>query len=115
MPETPEEKKFRIQQGVVKRLAKEHKSYIDETNKGVAEIAAMRATEGHDEYVLKKMVERNEESRAMIGDACRRLSVACADLATAMEALGKGEDDEGVKAAKELLESSRIQVECGAM
>lgn len=30
MPETAEEKKFRIQQGVVKRLAKEHKSYIDE-------------------------------------------------------------------------------------
>ncbi|GMR51714.1 hypothetical protein PMAYCL1PPCAC_21909, partial [Pristionchus mayeri] len=110
MPETAEEKKFRIQQGVVRRLAKEHKCYIDETNKGVVEIAALRASADHDEYVLKKMVERNEESRAMVGDASRRLTSACADLLQAMEALGKGEDDEGMKAAKELIETSRAQV-----
>lgn len=43
-----------------------------QTNKGVAEIAAMRATEGHDEYVLKKMVERNEVSQGN-----QLLSLAC--------------------------------------
>ncbi|GMS98583.1 hypothetical protein PENTCL1PPCAC_20758, partial [Pristionchus entomophagus] len=115
MPETAEEKKFRIQQGVVKRLVKEHKSYIDETNKGLQDIATMRAGENPDEYMIKKMVERNEESRAMIGDACRRLAAACADLTQAMDALGKGDEDEGVKAAKELIEASRVQVETGAL
>ncbi|GMT27519.1 hypothetical protein PFISCL1PPCAC_18816, partial [Pristionchus fissidentatus] len=113
MPETPEEKKFRIQQGVVKRMMKEHKCYIEETNKGVQEIATMKNGPNPDEYMLKKMAERVEESRSMIGDACRRLVAACGDLEQAIDVLGKDADDEGMKAARELIESSKLQVGAG--
>ncbi|KAK6009937.1 tubulin binding cofactor A [Ostertagia ostertagi] len=72
-------KQIKIQTGVVKRLVKEHASYIKEVEKEMQKIEKMKAEAQNedDEYAVKKA---GQETRGMIGDTARRCATAASEL-----------------------------------
>ncbi|KHJ82221.1 tubulin binding cofactor A [Oesophagostomum dentatum] len=75
-------KQIKIQTGVVKRLVKEHASYIKEVEKETQKIEKMKAEAKNedDEYAVKKAGQVLQETRGMIGDTARRCVTATAAL-----------------------------------
>ncbi|XGW23071.1 hypothetical protein V3C99_005368 [Haemonchus contortus] len=75
-------KKIKIQTGVVKRLVKEHASYIKEVEKETQKIEKMKseAQNEDDEYAVKKAGQVLQETRGMISDTARRCATAASEL-----------------------------------
>ncbi|KAI9031372.1 tubulin-specific chaperone A-like protein [Hyaloraphidium curvatum] len=99
-------KQLRIQNGVVKRLAKEADAYRLEAEQQRARIAGMEA-EGRDEHDVRKQKEVLEETEVMIPDTDKRLQVAKAELGTILASSLASDpslvESEEVKAAQALL------------
>uniref|UniRef100_A0A3Q3L965 Tubulin-specific chaperone A n=1 Tax=Mastacembelus armatus TaxID=205130 RepID=A0A3Q3L965_9TELE len=72
-------RQIKIKTGIVKRLAKEKIAYITEAKQQEEKIERLKAEAG-DDYVIKKQMEVLQESRMMIPDCHRRLTVAYGDL-----------------------------------
>ncbi|VDM82388.1 unnamed protein product [Strongylus vulgaris] len=85
-------KQIKIQTGVVKRLIKEHASYIKEVEKETQKIEKMKAEAKNedDEYAVKKAGQVLQETRGMIGDTARRCVTATAALQKLLYLFAKG-------------------------
>uniref|UniRef100_A0A1A7WNI5 Tubulin-specific chaperone A n=1 Tax=Iconisemion striatum TaxID=60296 RepID=A0A1A7WNI5_9TELE len=105
----PRVRQIKIKTGIVKRLAKEEVSYIDEAKKQEEKVERLKAEAG-DEYVIKKQMEVLQESRMMIPDCHRRLAVAHADLLQLLEETEQdlGESEE-YNEARNTLDSVKLE------
>ncbi|ETN83785.1 hypothetical protein RB195_004850 [Necator americanus] len=101
-------KQIKVQTGVVKRLVKEHASYIKEVEKETQKIEKMKAEAQNedDHYAIKKADEVLKETRSMIGDSARR-------CVTATAALRKLVDECALEECQEL-NDARAQIEAGS-
>ncbi|XP_061589315.1 tubulin-specific chaperone A [Cololabis saira] len=104
----PRIRQIKIKTGIVKRLAKEKISYINEAKGQEEKIERLKAEAG-DDYVIKKQMEVLQESRMMVPDCHRRLTIAHADLLQLLETeedLGEAEE---YKEARSVLDSVKLE------
>ncbi|MBN3301127.1 TBCA protein, partial [Amia calva] len=104
----PRVRQIKIKTGVVKRLAKEEVLYIKEAKQQEEKVERLKS-EGGDEYVIKKQVEVLQESRMMIPDCHRRLSVAYGELAQLLETEADLAETEENKEARNQLDSVKLE------
>ncbi|XP_015244522.1 PREDICTED: tubulin-specific chaperone A [Cyprinodon variegatus] len=104
----PRIRNIKIKTGVVKRLAKEEISYINEAKQQEEKVERAKA-EGGDEYVIKKQIEVLQESRMMIPDCRRRLAIAHADLLQLLETEEDLAESEEYKEARNVLDSVKLE------
>uniref|UniRef100_A0AAZ3Q7M7 Tubulin-specific chaperone A n=1 Tax=Oncorhynchus tshawytscha TaxID=74940 RepID=A0AAZ3Q7M7_ONCTS len=82
----PRIRQIKIKTGVVKRLVKEKVMYVKETRQQEEKIERLKAEACDEEadsearYVIKKQLEVLQESKMMVPDCHRRLTIAHADL-----------------------------------
>uniref|UniRef100_A0A3B4U3G8 Tubulin-specific chaperone A n=1 Tax=Seriola dumerili TaxID=41447 RepID=A0A3B4U3G8_SERDU len=96
------------QTNCVYRLAKEEVAYITEAKQQEQKIERMKAEAG-DDYVIKKQMEVLQESRMMIPDCHRRLTVAHGDLLQLLETEEDLAESEEYKEAKNVLDSVKLE------
>ncbi|XP_047227683.1 tubulin-specific chaperone A [Girardinichthys multiradiatus] len=104
----PRIRQIKIKTGIVKRLAKEEISYINEARQQEEKVERLKA-EGEDEFVIKKQVEVLQESRMMIPDCRRRLAVAHADLLQLLETEEELAKSEEYNEARNVLDSVKLE------
>ncbi|KAM4527412.1 tubulin-specific chaperone A [Odontesthes bonariensis] len=104
----PRIRQIKIKTGIVKRLAKEEISYITELKQQEEKVERMKAEAG-DEYVIKKQVEVLQESRMMIPDCRRRLTMAHGDLLQLLETEEDLAESEEYKEARNVLDSVKLE------
>ncbi|XP_059214062.1 tubulin-specific chaperone A [Centropristis striata] len=104
----PRIRQIKIKTGIVKRLAKEKISYKTEATQQEEKVERLKAEAG-DEYVIKKQMEVLQESRMMIPDCHRRLTIAHADLLQLLEAEEELCESEEYKEAKNVLDSVKLE------
>ncbi|UZJ51274.1 hypothetical protein CBS101457_000594 [Exobasidium rhododendri] len=93
-----------IKTGVVKRLTKEEKSYVKESEDQEARVARYES-EGKDEWEVKKQREVLQDCRQMIPDCRKRLQIAAEDLQSIVDNLvDEAADSDEARAAKEALQ-----------
>ncbi|KAH9486343.1 Tubulin-specific chaperone A [Psilocybe cubensis] len=100
------QRQLRIKTGVVQRLQKESKVYIEETSQLEARLAKLTA-ENADEWDLKNAGKMVDESKKMILDASTRLGKAVEDLqglvTSTKEESALPADDEALVKAEEVI------------
>uniref|UniRef100_A0A3Q3L8V6 Tubulin-specific chaperone A n=1 Tax=Mastacembelus armatus TaxID=205130 RepID=A0A3Q3L8V6_9TELE len=99
---------MRIDGLVCKRLAKEKIAYITEAKQQEEKIERLKAEAG-DDYVIKKQMEVLQESRMMIPDCHRRLTVAYGDLQQLLETEEDLAESEEYKEARNILDSVKLE------
>ncbi|CAK6963562.1 tubulin-specific chaperone A [Scomber scombrus] len=104
----PRIRQIKIKTGIVKRLAKEETSYINEAKQQEQKIERLKA-EAEDDYVIKKQIEVLQESRMMIPDCRRRLTIAHADLVQLLETEEDLAEAEEYKVARTILDSVKLE------
>ncbi|XP_062290850.1 tubulin-specific chaperone A [Scomber scombrus] len=104
----PRIRQIKIKTGIVKRLAKEETSYINEAKQQEQKIERLKA-EAEDDYVIKKQIEVLQESRMMIPDCRRRLTIAHADLVQLLETEEDLAEAEEYKVARNILDSVKLE------
>ncbi|KAG9266008.1 tubulin-specific chaperone A [Astyanax mexicanus] len=104
----PRIRQIKIKTGVVKRLAKEEVLYMKEAKQQEEKIEQLKAEAG-DEYLIKKQMEVLQESRMMIPDCHRRLSIAHADLQQLLETEEDLAETEEYKEARSILDSVKLE------
>ncbi|XP_072517871.1 tubulin-specific chaperone A [Salminus brasiliensis] len=104
----PRIRQIKIKTGVVKRLAKEEVLYMKEAKQQEEKIEQLKAEAG-DEYLIKKQMEVLQESRMMIPDCHRRLSIAHADLQQLLETEEELAETEEYKEARSILDSVKLE------
>ncbi|KAJ0012912.1 hypothetical protein NQD34_017246 [Periophthalmus magnuspinnatus] len=104
----PRIRQIKIKTGIVKRLAKEEVSYINEAKQQEEKVEQLKAEAG-DEYMIKKQVEVLQESRMMIPDCHRRLAIAHADLSQFLETEEDLAEAEEYKEARNILDSVKLE------
>ncbi len=92
---TANDKRLKVQIGVVKRMNKEVAAYEKEVEDNEARVQKMR-DDGKDEYDIKKQEEVLAESHMMIPDSNNRLEAAMEKLG---EIMAEVEEDGGADAA----------------
>uniref|UniRef100_A0A1I7TF56 Tubulin-specific chaperone A n=1 Tax=Caenorhabditis tropicalis TaxID=1561998 RepID=A0A1I7TF56_9PELO len=100
-------KQLKIKTGVVKRLVKEHASYVKQVEKDEEKAAKMaaEATNEDEEYAAKKAKEVARETVGMVRDAAGRLQKAVVDLETLISGGNFADDD--LTEAKAQLEAAK--------
>ncbi|PWA26753.1 hypothetical protein CCH79_00001173 [Gambusia affinis] len=117
-------KSFLMEAHYDKGLAKEELSYIKEAKQQEEKVERLKA-EGGDEFVIKKQVftfywfsgfnashllmEVLQESRMMVPDCRRRLTVAHADLLQLLETEADLAESEDYKEARKVLDSVKLE------
>ncbi|XP_041666212.1 tubulin-specific chaperone A [Cheilinus undulatus] len=101
-------RQIKIKTGIVKRLAKEEIAYKTEAKQQEEKIERLKAEEG-DDYVIKKQMEVLQESKMMIPDCHRRLTMAHADLVQLLETEADLEETEEYKEARNILDSVKLE------
>ncbi|KAK2818677.1 hypothetical protein Q5P01_024238 [Channa striata] len=104
----PRIRQIKIKTGIVKRLAKEEIAYITEAKQQEEKVECLKAQAG-DGYVIKKQMEVLQESRMMIPDCHRRLTIAHADLLQLLETEEDLADSEEYKEARNVLDSVKLE------
>ncbi|XP_047426311.1 tubulin-specific chaperone A [Mugil cephalus] len=104
----PRIRQIKIKTGIVKRLAKEEISYVNEAKQQEEKVERMKAEAG-DEYVIKKQMEVLNESKMMIPDCRRRLVTAHADLLQLLETEEDLAELEEYKEARNVLDSVKLE------
>ncbi|KAM4719762.1 tubulin-specific chaperone A [Anableps anableps] len=104
----PRIRQIKIKTGIVKRLAKEELSYINEAKQQEEKVERLKA-EGGDEFLIKKQMEVLQESRMMVPDCRRRLAVAHADLLQLLETEEDLAESEEYKEARNVLDSVKLE------
>uniref|UniRef100_A0A8C6V549 Tubulin-specific chaperone A n=1 Tax=Neogobius melanostomus TaxID=47308 RepID=A0A8C6V549_9GOBI len=104
----PRIRQIKIKTGIVKRLAKDERAYINEAKQQEEKVERLKAEAG-DEYVIKKQVEVLQESKMMIPDCHRRLAIAHADLSQLLESEEDLAEAEEYKEAKNVLDSVKLE------
>ncbi|XP_019937342.1 tubulin-specific chaperone A [Paralichthys olivaceus] len=104
----PRIRQIKIKTGIVKRLAKEKVSYINEAKKQEEKVKSLKA-DGGDEYVIKKQVEVLQESKMMVPDCHRRLAKAHEDLNQLIETEEDLAESEEYKEARNVLDSVELE------
>ncbi|KAK5599736.1 hypothetical protein CRENBAI_016413 [Crenichthys baileyi] len=104
----PRIRQIKIKTGIVKRLAKEEISYINEARQQEQKVERLKE-EGEDEFVIKKQMEVLQESRMMIPDCRRRLAIAHADLLQLLETEEELAESEEYNEAKNVLDSVKLE------
>ncbi|KAM9841064.1 tubulin-specific chaperone A [Aulostomus maculatus] len=101
-------RQIKIKTGIVKRLAKEESAYKTEAVQQQEKIELMKA-DAADQYVIKKQMEVLQESRMMIPDCHRRLTVAHADLLQLLETEEDLAESEEYKEARNVLDAVKLE------
>ncbi|XP_053195383.1 tubulin-specific chaperone A [Scomber japonicus] len=104
----PRIRQIKIKTGIVKRLAKEETAYINEAKQQEQKIERLKS-EAEDDYVIKKQMEVLQESRMMIPDCRRRLTIAHADLVQLLETEEDLAEAEEYKEARNILDSVKLE------
>lgn len=104
----PRIRQIKIKTGIVKRLVKEEMSYKTEARQQEEKIERLKAEAG-DLYVIKKQMEVLQESRMMIPDSHRRLTIAHADLLQLLETEEDLAESEEYKEARNILDSVKLE------
>ncbi|XP_072310492.1 tubulin-specific chaperone A [Eucyclogobius newberryi] len=104
----PRIRQVKIKTGIVKRLAKEKISYINEAKQQEERVERLKAEAG-DEYVIKKQVEVLQECKMMIPDCHRRLTIAHAELSQMLETEEDLAEAEEYKEARNILDSVKLE------
>uniref|UniRef100_A0A096M438 Tubulin-specific chaperone A n=1 Tax=Poecilia formosa TaxID=48698 RepID=A0A096M438_POEFO len=104
----PRIRQIKIKTGIVKRLAKEELSYINEAKEQEEKVERLKA-EGGDEFLIKKQMKLLQESRMMVPDCRRRLTVAHADLLQLLETEADLAESEEYKEARKVLDSVKLE------
>ncbi|KAM7392479.1 hypothetical protein PAMA_007546 [Pampus argenteus] len=104
----PRIRQIKIKTGIVRRLAKEELAYIKEAKQQEEKIERLKA-EAEDDYVIKKQIEVLQESRMMIPDCRRRLTIAHGDLVQLLETEEDLAESEEYKEAKNILDSVKLE------
>lgn len=104
----PRIRQIKIKTGIVKRLAKEEIAYISEAKQQEEKVERLKAEAG-DDYVIKKQMEVLQESKMMIPDCRRRLTVAHADLSQLLESEEDLAEAEEYKEARNVLDSVKLE------
>ncbi|KAM3600618.1 uncharacterized protein V6R79_026101 [Siganus canaliculatus] len=104
----PRIRQIKIKTGIVKRLAKEENSYKVEAKQQEEKVERLKAEAG-DEYVIKKQMEVLQESRMMIPDCHRRLTLAHGDLLQLLETEADLGESEEYQEARNVLDSVKLE------
>ncbi|XP_070706699.1 tubulin-specific chaperone A [Pempheris klunzingeri] len=104
----PRVRQIKIKTGIVKRLAKEEIAYKNEAKQQEEKVERLKAEAG-DDYVIKKQMEVLQESRMMIPDCHRRLTIAHADLLQLLETEEDLGESEEYKEARNILDSVKLE------
>ncbi|XP_042365511.1 tubulin-specific chaperone A [Plectropomus leopardus] len=104
----PRVRQIKIKTGVLKRLVKEEIAYKKEAKQQEEKVERMKA-EGGDDYVIKKQTEVLQESKMMIPDCRRRLTMAHAELLQFLEAEEDLAESEEYKEARNVLDSVKLE------
>ncbi|NP_001290879.1 tubulin-specific chaperone A [Esox lucius] len=111
----PRIRQIKIKTGVVKRLIKEKVMYVKETKQQEEKIERLKAEAFNEEadseakYVIKKQLEVLQESKMMIPDCQRRLTIAHADLSQILETEEDLAEAEEYKEARTVLDSVKLE------
>ncbi|KAM9518326.1 tubulin-specific chaperone A-like [Salvelinus alpinus] len=111
----PRIRQIKIKTGVVKRLVKEKVMYVKETSQQEEKIERLKAEACDEEadseakYVIKKQLEVLQESKMMIPDCHRRLTIAHADLSQILETEEDLAEAEEYKEARTVLDSVKLE------
>jgi len=79
-------KQLSIKTGIVKRLVKEHASYVKEVEKDTEKLNKMKEDPTADEYAIKKFSEVVQETRGMIPVVAGKAHKAAKELQAFLEA-----------------------------
>ncbi|KAL7376881.1 hypothetical protein ABVT39_017620 [Epinephelus coioides] len=104
----PRIRQIKIKTGIVKRLAKEEIAYKTEAKQQEEKVERLK-TEGADDYLIKKQMEVLQESKMMIPDCRRRLTIAHGDLLQLLEAEEDLGESEEYKEARNVLDSVKLE------
>uniref|UniRef100_A0A7E4VF59 Tubulin-specific chaperone A n=1 Tax=Panagrellus redivivus TaxID=6233 RepID=A0A7E4VF59_PANRE len=96
-------KDLQIKTNILKRLVKEHSSYIKEAEKEAEKIAKLKEDPATDEYVLKKLVEAQQETKGMVPIVAQKAHAACKELKAFLDANQEYLSDEAAADAKEAI------------
>nr|ACO08153.1 Tubulin-specific chaperone A [Oncorhynchus mykiss] len=111
----PRIRQIKIETGVVKRLVKEKVMYVKETRQQEEKIERLKAEACDEEadsearYVIKKQLEVPQESKMMVPDSHRRLTIAHADLSQILETEEDLAEAEEYKEARTVLDSVKLE------
>ncbi|CAI4229858.1 unnamed protein product [Auanema sp. JU1783] len=105
-------KKIKINTGVLKRMVKEHNSYVKEVESIKNKIAKMEneAQNDDDRYAIKKTGEVLQETAAMIGDTSRRCASYLNELKKMLEEYNLSEEIQEVIDASEQIKAAEAIV-----